>query len=165
MAASPTDAGHRRRLSQGELDMIIDAHERYATGRPGGKRASLRFVDFSGLNLARRNLADADLSASIFDGCRMAAVRLDRANLFGSDLRKADLRGAFLIRADLRGACLRGANLTNADLTDADFREGQVAIPHASRGLESLRHETRAGVVDNAIFAGATLDGSQLDGA
>ena len=62
--------------------------------RPGGKRASLRFVDFSGLNLSRRNLSDADLSASVFDGARMAGARLDRANLFGSDLRKADLRGA-----------------------------------------------------------------------
>src|SRR5579872_5659702 len=165
MAASPTDAGHRRRLSQGELDMIIDAHERYATGRPGGKRASLRFVDFSGLNLARRNLADADLSASIFDGCRMAAVRLDRANLFGSDLRTADLRGASMIRADLRGACLRGANLTNADLTKADFREGQVALPDRKTGLASMRHEARVGTIDNAILKGATLDESQLEGA
>ena len=58
-----------------------------------------------------------------------------------------------LVRADMRGVCLRGANLTNADLTQADFREGQVAVPHPRKGLDSIRHEKRAGLADNAIFA------------
>ena len=43
-------AGHRR-LSQGELDMLLTAHERFITGKPGGKRASLKFVDLSNLDL------------------------------------------------------------------------------------------------------------------
>ena len=34
----------RRRLSQAELDMIVMAHEKFVTGKQGGKRASLRFV-------------------------------------------------------------------------------------------------------------------------
>src|ERR1022692_1353046 len=134
---APIPAPARRHLSQSELDMIVEAHERYISGRPGGKRAALRFVDFTGLEFSGRNLADADLSASVFDSARMAGTRLDRANLFGSDLRSADLRGASLGRADLRGACLRGANLTNADLTGADFREGQVVLPDRKSGLAS----------------------------
>ena len=145
--------------------MIIDGHERFITGRPGGKRAAMRFVNFSGLDLSFRNLCDADLSASVFDGCKMVGIKLERANLFGCDLRKADLRKADLRRADLRGACLRGANLSQADLSQADFREGQVSIPHPSKGYASVRHEDRAGIIDEAIFAGATADGAQFTGA
>ena len=103
---------------------------------------------------------DADLSGSVFDSCRMIRIDLTRANLFGCDLRQADLHEAVLIRADLRGVCLRGANLSQADLTQANFGEGQVAIPHPSKGLDHLRHESRFGEADGAIFAGATLDGS-----
>ena len=155
----------RRRLTQSELEIILTAHEKFVTGKPGGKRASLRFVDMRGLDLSFRNLTDADLSASVFDSCRMVRIQLVRANLFGCDLRGADLRQAVMVRADLRGACLRGANLSQADLTQADFREGQIAIPHPSKGLDSLRHEPRAGEVDGVIFAGAKLDGSQFNGA
>src|SRR5580692_4537099 len=93
---SAVPSAGRQRLSQAELDIILYAHERFIGGRPGGKRASLRFVDFSGLNFEQRILDDADLSASVFEGCLMVGVRMERANLFGSDLRKADLRGAIL---------------------------------------------------------------------
>ena len=163
MNAAQSIAG-RRRLSQAELDMIVSAHEKFVTGKQGGKRASLRFMNLSGLDLSFRNLADADFSASILDGCRMVRTRLERANLFGADLRQADLRQAVLVRADLRGACLRGANLSLADLTQADFREGQVAVPHPRKGFDTLRHETRNGEADEVNFSGATLDGSQFAG-
>lgn len=39
-----------------------------------------------------------------------------------------------------------------------------IAIPHATRGLTAVRHETRQGSADGATFTGATLDGGQLDG-
>ncbi len=93
----------------------------------------------------------------------MVRIQLVRANLFGCDLRGADLRQAVMVRADLRGACLRGANLSQADLTQADFREGQIAIPHPNKGLDSLRHEPRCGEVDGVIFAGAKLDGLAVE--
>ncbi|MDI1364745.1 MAG: pentapeptide repeat-containing protein, partial [bacterium] len=163
MTAVQSLAG-RRSLSQAELDMIVTAHEKFVTGKQGGRRASLKFVNLSGLDMSFRNLVDADFTGSVLDGCRMVRTKLDRANLFGCDLRKADLRQAVLIRADLRGCCLRGASLAQADLTQADFREGQIAIPHPRKGLESLRHETRAGEVDEVNFSGATLDGSQFEG-
>ena len=50
---------------------------------PGGRRASLKFVDMSNLNLAGRCLAEADLSGAKF---RFA------------DLRAADLRDANMCR-------------------------------------------------------------------
>ena len=33
----------RRRLTQSDLDLFMAAHERYAQGRPGGRRLSLKF--------------------------------------------------------------------------------------------------------------------------
>ena len=91
MSALASVAG-RRRLTQAELDLVITAHERFVAGKPGGKRASLRFANLSGLDLSNRNLTEIDLSASILDGTRLIRARLERANLFGCDMRKADLR-------------------------------------------------------------------------
>ena len=76
----------RRKLSQGEVDMIVAAHERFVSGRPGGKRASLRFVDMSDCALSGRNLADADISASILDGAKLIGTKLDRATLFAEPI-------------------------------------------------------------------------------
>ena len=164
MATAVTTNASLRRLSQGELDLVITAHERFVQGKPGGKTgASLRCVDLSGLNMANRELSDADLSGSSFDKCRMSRVRLESANLFGCDFRKADLREAVLRRADLRGASLRGANVAQADLTQADFREGQIGVANRTNGLDMLHHDVRRGQLDQANFAGAKLEGAQLD--
>jgi uncharacterized protein YjbI with pentapeptide repeats len=164
-APAQTASSARRRVSQAELDLLIDAHERLLGGRPAGRRLTLKFADLSGLHLEGRNLSDADLSGSTFDGCKMAHARFERSILFGCDLRKADLRHAVLTRADLRGACLRGANLAQADLTQADFREGTIGIPHPTEGLSIMTHQKRSGDLDNAILSGARLDGSQLHNA
>ncbi|MFY8140997.1 MAG: pentapeptide repeat-containing protein, partial [Caulobacter sp.] len=61
MSVSHTSLAGRRRLTQAELDLMVAAHERFLTGKPGGKRASLRFLDLSRLDLATRDLTDADL--------------------------------------------------------------------------------------------------------
>ena len=62
--------------------------------------------------------------------------------------------------ADLSGSVFDSCRMIRIDLTQANFGEGQVAIPHPSKGLDHLRHESRFGEADGAIFAGATLDGS-----
>jgi uncharacterized protein YjbI with pentapeptide repeats len=151
-------------LTQIEVNLLLDSHEKFLAGRPGGRRASHHFVDFSGLDLAERNLSDADFTGSVFDDCRMVRIRLERATLFGCSLMKADLRGAVLVRADMRGVRLGGADLAYADLTQADFREGQITVPHHSKGLQNARIELRTGDLDQAHFGGATLDGSDLTG-
>ena len=62
----------RRRLTAGELDIILSAHARFVAGQPGGKRCSLPFVDFSGLDLAGRELSGAELGGAVFDGAKLA---------------------------------------------------------------------------------------------
>lgn len=146
----------RRRLSEGELSILLDAHMRFLAGK-GGKRAQLPFVDFSGLDLTGRKLSGADFTGSVFDGAKLARARLDGAILAGCDLRRADLRGADLRKADLRGACFSGANLASADLTGADLRPGVIARPHPTRGYPDVIEEGRHGEIDGANLSGKSV--------
>ena len=125
-------------------------------GRAGrsGLRASApsqadgRLLRMDGAQLTGTNLRGADLT-----GARLEAVRLD-----GADLTGACLRGARLGGAVLRGACLRGADLTGtdigglhaqaADLTGADLRR---ASTHG-RGV----------CLDGAVIDGADLRGADM---
>jgi hypothetical protein len=143
----------RRRLSQGELAILLDGHARFLAGA-GGKRAQLPFVDFTGVDLSGRRLAGADFTGSVFDGANLAEANLDGAALAGCDLRGADLRAASLRKADLRGACLQAANLAGADLTEADLRPGVIARPHPTRGFPAVVEEDRELALTEASPAG-----------
>jgi uncharacterized protein YjbI with pentapeptide repeats len=129
------------RLSQKDVSLAVARHEMLYSGRAGGARASFAFCDLSGLNLAERNLADADFTGAVLEEANLAGARMDSASFFGSDLRRCNLKGASLRRADLRGASLRGANLIGADLYEADFREGAIAEKQRSGNLRLLQHE------------------------
>ena len=82
-------------MTQCDLNTIIQLHEKWLRGEPGGKKADLSYAD----------LSYADLSG---------------ADLRGAGLSDADLRDANLRNAVLRGADLRDANLRNAVLRGAD---------------------------------------------
>lgn len=61
-------------MTQEELNVILEKHQKWLQGEPGGERA----------NLQRANLQEADLQWA----------NLQRADLRGADLRGANLRGA-----------------------------------------------------------------------
>lgn len=84
-----------KEMTQCDLNTIIQLHEKWLRGEPGGKKADLSYADLSYADLRSANLRYADLH--------------------GADLSYADLRGA-----DLSGADLRGANLRYADLRYAN---------------------------------------------
>ena len=67
------------------IKKILDLHEKWLNGVPGGERANLRCADLRGADLSDANLRCADLSD---------------ANLSDANLRGADLRGADLSDAD-----------------------------------------------------------------
>ena len=160
----------RRRLSPGEIELVIAAHERFVAGRPGGKRASLRFVDFSGVDLCGRNLSDADLSASIFDHAKLAGTNLTRANLFGSDLREADLAESDLSEANLQVANLIDANLGTGLKSGYSFVGGRTAssaatpatfffstIPQTASGVTATGTRRFAIATDGVILYDSTV--------
>ncbi len=133
------------KLDSETLEAVLTLHERYAGGIAGGKRASLKFVDFSGIDLSGRNLADAELTGCVFENAKLIKTIFERAILFACDFRKADLRGARMAKADMRGANLRGADLSHADLTQSDFREGEVAVADKKNGMMVVKHRMRPG--------------------
>jgi uncharacterized protein YjbI with pentapeptide repeats len=96
------------KLTQNDISQAVARHEMLYSGRIGGARATFAFCDLSGLNLAGRNLADADFTGAALEETNFAGARLESANFFGADLRRANLTNAQMRRADLRGASLRG---------------------------------------------------------
>jgi len=95
------------------LTEILEAHERFFSGKDGGARA-----DLTGADLSNADLTGVNLSGAI----------LRNVNLEGSDLRKARLPGADLSGgANLRRADLRNTDMTEAILPGADLTEAQAS--------------------------------------
>lgn len=88
--------GENKTMTQGELNVILEKHQKWLQGEPGGERANLRGANLQGANLQWVDLQEANLQW---------------ANLQGAKLRGADLQRAKLQWANLRGAKLRGADL------------------------------------------------------
>jgi len=83
--------------------------------------ASLRHMDFDGMDLQDANLCQADLFTAT-----LREAQLDRAVLADVNLGHAELQGASLREADLSGADLRYAVFHDADLTGADLTGAQL---------------------------------------
>jgi uncharacterized protein YjbI with pentapeptide repeats len=99
-------------------------------------RAILRYVDFSGAQLARASLFRVDLPAASFRRAELTGTNLAMANLAeailtdttgtGTMLMEADLHLADLSKTQLRQAQLNEANLSSADLTNARLYEADL---------------------------------------
>ncbi len=128
----------RDKMSQAELDQVLESHEAYLKHRAGGVRANLKLRDLSFLNFSGRDLSEADLSGSKLYGSQLVRTKLQNAILFAADLRSANLEHAELRRADLRGACLRGACMNDAIFVEADLRGGVMLRPDKGGELKQL---------------------------
>jgi uncharacterized protein YjbI with pentapeptide repeats len=118
-------AASRSPCDQRTIDAAVALHERFLRGALGGRRAFLRFADFTGANL---------------EGSAFAGTHFERAALYCVNLEGCDLRATNLRRADLRGARLAGAVLSGAVMDEADMRAAYIAYPAADYGLHVLRH-------------------------
>src|ERR1700742_4246634 len=153
------------RLTQKDVSAVAARHEMLYSGRIGGARAVFAFCDLSGLDLAGRNLADADFTGCILEEANLQGAKLDAASFFGADLRRANLEGASLRRGDLRGASMRGANLIGADLFEADLREGTIAEKDKYGTLRVLQHDLGPSELPAAMMNSANLERAKMAGA
>ncbi len=140
-------------INQGQLDALINLHERFLLGRIGGRRATLKSIDISGLTLRGRNLRQAD-----FSGCQMKNMDLSmavfqEACLYACDLSFSNLNNTNFIRADLRGVRIENANLSGADLEQADMRSGALSMNGRYMAPQPVN------------FRGANLSGARLIGS
>ena len=120
-------------ITIGDLNTILENHNRWLSDNRIGIRADLRKTDLCGANLRMVDLRGADLSSSnlsestlngaILNGVDLSDANLSEADLCCADLSGADLRRANLNKTNLRAANLRGANLNMADICGTDFGE------------------------------------------
>lgn len=172
------------RIHKHALAGAIDLHERFVTGRPGGRRLMMRFVRLPAVILQKRALSGVDLTGSNLTGARLAASDLSSAQLYCCDLRDTDMRGCDLTNADLRGSSLRGACLYGARMDGADLRDARLARVEANGvfrvwtvdperpaptagpgGVVSQGVDLRHTSLKRARLAGARLKGADFSGA
>ena len=91
------------KMTQDQLDALVKLHERFLDGRIGGRRATLKRIDLTGLSLARTNLRQADFSGCIMRYMDLSNASFQEASLYACDLSFADLNNTSFVRADLRG--------------------------------------------------------------
>ena len=99
-----------KKLSQQELEEVLDKHEKFVNNQRNGKRAQLGMHDLSYLDMAGRNPSRAELTGAIINHCTLEGAKMDDVILFAADLRFTNTVDAQLNHADLRGTCLAGTN-------------------------------------------------------
>jgi uncharacterized protein YjbI with pentapeptide repeats len=158
-------------ITQVELNAILASHEKYVAAQ-GGLRAQFNLKSLDGLNLANRNLSDADFSGASLILATLFGSNMARANLYCADLRNCNLRCANLTRADLRGASFRGASLSGAMLDNADMRAATMmffrpdGISMIDRNQATHDGKTAIGVdFSNCSMKGVSLGNAKLSGA
>ena len=118
-----------RRITQDELDEIIDEHQKWARGLKG-RRANLFNCDISGLDMSYANLAygvfvNVDMSSVDLVCTTLNEARMNGSILKGANLSFANLFFTDLSRVDLSGAILRGAFFYRSVLTSCKFKDNK----------------------------------------
>lgn len=111
-----------RRITQEELNKILELHQKWLDDDPDGVRADLSYADLTLADLSGVDLKGADLSYADLIDVDLKGVDLRGADLSYADLRYTNLRGVDLFDANLKGVDLRFADLRDTDLSSADLR-------------------------------------------
>lgn len=109
-----------RKLTDKEIERIVEKHGRWLRNKEGGERANLNYTD-----LRNAILEGIDLRDAILEGANLSGANLEDADLGGADLSYAKLCGANLCGASFSHTNLSNANLEGAILNDADL-EGAI---------------------------------------
>lgn len=166
-------------MTQEQLDALASLHERFLTGRLGGRRATLKNVDIKGLSLKGRDMRQANFMGCNLTHMDLSGCNFQEASLYASDLSYSNLNNAIFIRADLRGARIENASLQDANMEKADLRVGGFAsgaegydkgqaVTFRGANLSGAKlNGTTASKADfsDAILAGANMVGADLSGA
>ena len=115
-----------KRLTQSQLDEVLQKHEFFRAGRSGGARAILQFYDLAGMSFRNKDLSQVDLTGSTLIEADFENAILDNAVLFGCDMRFGNFKKTSFVKADMRGVRVDGAELIGANLTKADLRVGHI---------------------------------------
>lgn len=113
-------------MTQKELNVILDKHKKWLSGKEGGEKANLR-------------------------GAYLRGANLFGANLFGANLRGANLSGAYLdyscwplwcgaldVKVDARIARQLAYHFCRLDCDDPEYLEARKAIAEFANGFHRV---------------------------
>ena len=106
--------GQTRKLTQAEVDRMLDETERHDKGDLGARKADFSYCDISGLDLSGRMLNMID-----FTGCVAVGAIFDTSTCFRCDFSDADLRRASFFLAQVDEVSFAGADCREAKLAEA----------------------------------------------
>lgn len=133
-------------MTQDELNVILEKHQKWMNGGAGGERACLHRANLSGLDLSGAQLSYADLTQTNLYNTNLHRTCLFKSDLIDADIQYADLRGAQVSYANLSHTNLAHSNLSNAELTSANLSYAKC----------------RCTRLDNTILADAILSHARL---
>lgn len=140
-------------MTQQELDIVIENHEKWLSGKGGQKaileRFDLRQLDFHGANL----------QAAIFTGSNLSYCKMDNANFERAGFDFADMRYANITDSNLKATSCMCTNLYGADLTLVDLQFADL------RNADLRNAGLVKSVLDESFLLGADLGGAHLYGA
>ena len=117
-----------KRLTDEELETILDLHAKWLRGESGGVQARLIDVDLSYNDLSGKDLRFACLGNVILKKSSLLGVNLSHAilkdvNLQAANLASAKFNSAKLFKVNLKYANIRYANFCGASLNDVSSRK------------------------------------------
>ena len=125
------------KVTQQELDVILDRHEGFVNNERDGERMQLGMYDLSYMDMAGRDLSRAELTGAVLSNCNLEGTKLNDAILFVTDLCYTNMAESELNRAEMTGAkvaadlsftVLKGANLSKSEFLMTDFPSPICAV-------------------------------------
>ena len=116
----------KAKISQEQLDLIIESHGKWLRGEDGGERADLSFKDISGANMSGADMRRANMSGANMIDADMSGANMRRANMSGANMGGANMIDANMRRANMSGADMRRANMSGANMSDADMIDANM---------------------------------------
>lgn len=165
-----------KKVTQEELDKIIEQHEECLNNDSGNELAILCFMDLTGLDLSRRNLSRitfrfcnfnsvdfhcSNLSEATIIGCRlihsnMSDVDMSGSYLFDCVITDCNLSGSNLFNFDTACCHFKNINFTNTNLTDVDMAKttitDSIGLRSAKEILDELFKKTDEGYIVYKVF-------------
>lgn len=128
-------------MTQEELNVILDKHKRWLSGKEGGEKANLR-----GANLSGTDLDGADLDGADLDGVDLSGTYLSGTYLRGAYLRGANLDyscwplwcGSLDVKVDARIARQLAYHFCRLDCDDPEYLEARKAIAKFANGFHRV---------------------------
>lgn len=118
-------------MTQEELNVILDKHKMWLSGKEGGEKADLR-----GADLRRADLREADLR-----GVRLSEAILSEANLSRANLDYSSWPlwcGSLDVKVDARIARQLAYHFCRLDCDDPEYLEARKAIAEFANGFHRV---------------------------